>query len=272
LEARHKMTELGTETSAHQYEGVKARERDVSPASVLDDTDSLTAPDDEGEPEVRVSSFSIPLQPPASSSSPAVFLRPPKSGPNSTNACVPFPPPIPGLPGVRADSSDMSLTSLYTPTPSPYGDVQMGGEEEADELEGGDGGGEDGEDEDEDEGEDNEAEKVTRRTAAPLGGDSGALGGDSGGARPPLSTAAAIAAAASTTASFAELAPVVRPDGLIPGLHQVEVPGLRLTGKCHRSCCNPGAEREWLVKHKPLPHLLPPLMPAMVGAVQVQSS
>lgn len=72
---------------------------------------------------------------------------------------------------------------------------------------------------------------------------------------------------ATCTIPLAELAPIVRPDRLIPGLFTVDVPGLRLQGRCHRSCCNPGSEKEWLVKHKPLPYLLPPLMPAMEPTV-----
>ena len=69
------------------------------------------------------------------------------------------------------------------------------------------------------------------------------------------------AGAHASTSRFAtsELAPVLIPDRTIPGLVRVDVPGLRVDGPCHRSCC--GGPREWLAKHVPTPHVLPPLFP-----------
>ena len=65
----------------------------------------------------------------------------------------------------------------------------------------------------------------------------------------------------SSTSRFAtsEIAAVLVPDPIIPGLVRVDVPGLRVEGPCHRSCC--GGPREWLAKQVPTPHVLPPLFP-----------
>ena len=62
----------------------------------------------------------------------------------------------------------------------------------------------------------------------------------------------------SSTSRFAtsEIAAVLVPDPIIPGLVRVDVPGLRVEGPCHRSCC--GGPREWLAKQVPTPHVLPP--------------
>ena len=62
---------------------------------------------------------------------------------------------------------------------------------------------------------------------------------------------------------LADLAPVLRPDTHLQGVLRLDVPGLRLDGPCHRTCCNPNATREWLRKHdpKPTPRLLPPMFP-----------
>ena len=62
---------------------------------------------------------------------------------------------------------------------------------------------------------------------------------------------------------LADLAPVLRPDAHLPGVLRLDVPGLRLDGPCHRTCCNPNATREWLRKYdpKPTPRLLPPMFP-----------
>jgi hypothetical protein len=151
-------------------------------------------------------------------------------------------------------------------------DAQVCGEEEfcgeEDELEDRDNTDEDEGDEDEDDGNDDVERKgvdgslSTSTSQASSGDDLAPPAGSNTAAATAAGAAAAAAAAAAT-----ELAPMVRPDRLIPGLFQVEVPGLRLTGGCHRSCCNPGAEREWLAKHKPLAHLLPPLMPSMEPTV-----
>lgn len=65
----------------------------------------------------------------------------------------------------------------------------------------------------------------------------------------------------SSTSRFAtsEIAAVLVPDPIIPGLVRVDVPGLRVEGPCHRSCC--GGPREWLAKQVPTSFVLPPLFP-----------
>ena len=66
-----------------------------------------------------------------------------------------------------------------------------------------------------------------------------------------------------TTRSFAAFAPSVSPHPYLPGLLLLDVPGLRLDGPCHRSCCVPNATREWLRAHPTkTPALAPPLAPA----------
>jgi len=65
-----------------------------------------------------------------------------------------------------------------------------------------------------------------------------------------------------TTRSFAAFAPSVSPHPYLPGLLLLNVPGLRLDGPCHRSCCVPNATREWLRAHPTkTPALAPPLAP-----------
>ena len=65
-----------------------------------------------------------------------------------------------------------------------------------------------------------------------------------------------------TTRSFAAFAPSVSPHPYLPGLLLLDVPGLRLDGPCHRSCCVPNATREWLRAHPTkTPALAPPLAP-----------
>ena len=49
-----------------------------------------------------------------------------------------------------------------------------------------------------------------------------------------------------TTRSFAAFAPSTSPHPYLPGVLRLDVPGLRLDGPCHRSCCVPNATREWL--------------------------
>ena len=65
-----------------------------------------------------------------------------------------------------------------------------------------------------------------------------------------------------TTRSFAAFAPSTSPHPYLPGVLRLDVPGLRLDGPCHRSCCVPNATREWLRAHPTkTPALAPPLAP-----------
>jgi len=41
-------------------------------------------------------------------------------------------------------------------------------------------------------------------------------------------------------------APALKPHPYLPGVFLLDVPGIRLDGPCHRSCCVPNATREWL--------------------------
>ena len=64
------------------------------------------------------------------------------------------------------------------------------------------------------------------------------------------------------TRSFAAFAPSTSPHPYLPGVLRLDVPGLRLDGPCHRSCCVPNATREWLRAHPTkTPALAPPLAP-----------